>query len=405
MSVAGRDNPMLSTSRLFLLPLLAASACGGPGDLFNAGRSGDATGGKSEDAGAPSASDAGAGQAHAGASGETEPAGSGGAAVSGAGNGGSSGGSKGGTGNAGTGNAGATGSGGKSGVAGGGTGGGTGAGGMSGASGAAGSGGSGAACPASCDVNADCSIEAGEVVCACHSGFVGDGNTCKRPASCNELHVAAPSLPSGSYTLKPSASGAEFLAYCEMSAECGGWTLVLNAGKTFDRSVQGTAMQCYDQNCTSLSYSTVPLAEDVMLDVRDGAITAADYTARVIIKGVHPATRGKTLRTLFNSGPNYLEKEDNSNLTVRLNGGTSCGAALPEDMARAVCSTCAGGPGCGTPVLVFDDTDPGCGSAVSFAIGAAESYTAPWGNCAGWPEAPDIGGRRYYPTNFRIWIR
>jgi hypothetical protein len=57
-------------------------------------------------------------------------------------------------------------------------------------------------------------------------------------------------------------------------------------------------------------------------------------------------------------------------------------------------------------VLVFGDNDPGCADThFKFAIGAADSYSVAWNNCAGWPQSPSVGDIRYYPENFRIWVR
>jgi hypothetical protein len=286
-----------------------------------------------------------------------------------------------------------------------------GAGGRAGSSGSSGGGsggsaGSGASCPAGCASNADCNVVRGVATCTCRSGFVGNGKVCERATSCSQLHQAEPDLPSGAYLIAPVAAAAPFMAYCEMAAEGGGWTLVLNEGVTFAQTTNGvTGAQCYRQDCTSLAYSTVPLDADVMLDVRNGAIVADNYLARIVITGVAAASRGKTVRKLIDTGPSYLEKEDNSNLVVRLSGNASCAEALPTDMAALVCTSCAAGEACEAPVLVFGDSDPGCADMpFVFAIGGANSYSVPWGNCAGWPQQPSVD-KQYYPTNFRIWIR
>ena len=286
-----------------------------------------------------------------------------------------------------------------------GAGGSAGLGGRAGAGGSA-AGGSGASCPAGCATNADCSVVRGVATCTCRSGFVGNGKMCERPTSCSQLHQADPALPSGAYLLAPATAAAPFMAYCEMVAEGGGWTLVLNAGVAFDQAANGVAgAQCYRQDCTSLAYSTVPLGADVMLDVGNDALVADNYLARVVITGVASASRGKTVRTLINTGPSYLEKEDNSNLVVRLSGNASCDETLPSDMAALVCSSCAAGAACDAPVLVFGDSDPGCADPpFHFALGGATSYSVPWGNCAGWPQQPAID-IQYYPNNLRIWIR
>jgi hypothetical protein len=170
--------------------------------------------------------------------------------------------------------------------------------------------------------------------------------------------------------------------------------------------VQGVAdAQYYRQNGTNLAYSTVPVVSDVMLDLRDGAIVATNYVARVVVAGVEARTRGKTVRELFTGGPYYLEKEDNSNLTVRLSGNGTCSETLPADVGTLVC--CSAGTTCAGPVITFGDADPGCvdNPMFAFAIGGSQSYTAAWDNCAGWPQTPNIGDFNYYPDNFRVWVR
>jgi hypothetical protein len=193
-----------------------------------------------------------------------------------------------------------------------------------------------------------------------------------------------------------------------MMQEGGGWTLVVNEGTDFEPTTSGTAdAVCYSSSCTSIGYSLVPITSDVMLDVSDSAIAGSTYSARVIVTGVHAMSRGKTLRTLFTTGPNYLEAENNSNLAVRMRDGADCNT-LPKDFASAACQSCATA-GCKVPVLVFGDgdADAGCGvAAISrFAIGAADGYATPWNNCAGWPQHPAYSDTSFYPPYVRVWVR
>lgn len=274
---------------------------------------------------------------------------------------------------------------------------------VSGAGGAA-----GATCtPDSCDPLADCDDSSGQVECNCRSPYVGDGTACRRPASCRELANAHTGLPSGAYTLRPEGS-AEFTAYCDMSTQGGGWTLAFNQGPSFDAQTEGADQLCYSENCISRAYSTVPLVADVMLDGRDGAITGESFWVRVVVVGVHELTRGKTLRQLFTTGPYFVEREDNSNLSVMVGEAVDC-SLVPRDFDSIICGPCASGTGCGSAVITFGD--PGSESSCPnvqdavFAIGASISYTAIWDNCAGWPQSPNRIGNSYYPDNFRLWVR
>lgn len=244
-------------------------------------------------------------------------------------------------------------------------------------------------------VNGTCTTSSTAVVCKCHSGFVADGASCRRPKSCAELHRAEPTLPNGAYTLQPLGAKAAFQSYCLMSGNGGGWTLVVNQGTEFEPSAMGSGAElAYEGKGTNLAYSSVLLESDVMLDVRMDAIASETYTARAVVSGVPAATRGRTVRELFTSGPYYLEAEDNANLS--LTSSIQCNFS-PADLGPLLCQS---------PVLVFGKQEASCSPrALRFAISGAASYTQPWQSCAGWPQATVANGQQRFPNSFRVWIR
>lgn len=264
----------------------------------------------------------------------------------------------------------------------------------------------GGTCPQACGSGKECVSTAAGSECRCQGAWVSDGEKCRLPRSCDELHRYAPTLPSGPYALKPEGASSSFQAYCGMMLEGGGWTLVVNEGPGFDPTTAGVAdALCYAARGTNIGYSLVPLNADVMLDISNSPIAGTTYTARLIVTGVHEMSRGKTLRTLFTTGPNYVEAENNSNLAVRMRDSAECNT-LPADMAKLVCDKCSTAD-CKAPVLVFGDQDlnSGCyeSGAPRFAIGGASDYTTAWENCAGWPQAEEDS--TFYPAYVRVWLR
>lgn len=225
-----------------------------------------------------------------------------------------------------------------------------------------------------------------------------NASICIPPRDCAQIKSAIPSATSGMYMIDPDGLGGQlgFSAYCDMDTDGGGWTLLFNAGPSFDTTILGSPdVDCTfaGSDCTSLTYSTLPVYNDLRIDADDAPFSKNEQGVRTVITGlaIWPEIAGKfPAHTMMNYGSNWtLDNADNSNVTSTSFLGDECSNWV-GDYSSCICAGAQ---------LVLNDTSVGCGWG-SFALGISSMD-----NCAGWPKNPNDGPSNHWPDYVRMWTR
>ncbi|MDB4968310.1 MAG: Tryptophan synthase alpha chain [Myxococcales bacterium] len=171
------------------------------------------------------------------------------------------------------------------------------------------------ACTAITNCTAEtCTTSSDQVCSACSSGKYPSGNsclacsgacpsgevqttacsstadrTCGPATDCYALHVASPLLTDGSYTLDPDGSGGAdpFQAYCDMTTNGGGWTLLM---KVDGKQTTFTYSSAYWTN--NISYQPTQYAYDTVNETKLSGFNNMPLNAMRV--GMYDPTDGNT---------------------------------------------------------------------------------------------------------------